>query len=743
MNRLRSLLKWQAADIELLVSTSRKVMLTTGAVYLAFHFILTLTWPRLFSPSLWSVTAIMLVTLIVCSRLLERAFLSAQVLWFGALTVMILTAYATYARPEILLLFGFFPMLSEVMLGLRATVFVNLGIVALVGLWNILPGLPPLPPGYEGWVILLCLASTFLGWSMSDNLISAIETSSYHYREALKRLEETRQHRAEISVLLGEVSKANYQLDRLNKMLSYARAKAEEAREERDRFALSVSHELRSPLNFVIGFSDLMVNSPETYAPLPGWPPGLYDDVQEIYRSSNHLLGLINDILDMGKMDARQMPLFKERVEIAEIIEEVVNMVRPTAEKKGLFLRVTVEPRLPVLYVDRTRIRQVLLNLVTNSQRFTARGGISIRAHAHRPGLLMVEVEDSGTGIAESDLPKMFSEFRQAGSPNWQRGEGTGLGLAIGRRFIELHGGEMAVQSRLGEGSIFSFTLPVQPVNELEIETSEAARRARAASSESAPLLLFLSADPFWAKTFAESLGEFKFSILSDPAQLLTVTQQAFPRAVIIDQALADCPEVDAFVHQPPYDLPVISFAIPVNLNRVTALPEGVSQYLLKPVSRHTLVETVRGLGPQVRTLLVVDDDPGMVRFVTQSLRSAAEDAPLPEPRLVTALTGAQALRCLEQEEIDAVLLDLDLPDMNGLSIVQHIQEEQRLRRVTVVVLSANDLPQSLTIQQRGLFRIAVNRPLARKELVDVLQAVLGSVTTNYDDSTATDRRGS
>ena len=139
---------------------------------------------------------------------------------------------------------------------------------------------------------------------MSSNLISAIEASSYHYNEAVRRLEETRQHRAQISVLLREQTKANYQLERMNRMLAYARAKADEAREDRDRFTLAVSHELRSPLNFILGFSDLMVNSPETYAARESWPPGLYDDVQEIYRSSTHLLGLINDILDMGKMDA-------------------------------------------------------------------------------------------------------------------------------------------------------------------------------------------------------------------------------------------------------------------------------------------------------------------------------------------------------------------------------------------------------------------------------------------------------
>lgn len=735
MNSLRKFIRVDTGDNELLLSTSRKVIGTTGVVYLVWHFVATLGWPQIFSPDLWACTIQILLTLTLTLRLLERFFFLAHAVWFAGLTLAIFTAYSIYRQPDILFLLALFPMMAEVMLGLPATIFIEIGVILFAAFSVHFPAPLAVPEGYAGALVLLSLATTFLGWGLSDNLISAIETSSYHYREALKRLEETRQHRAEISVLLKEVSKANYQLDRLNKMLTYARAKAEEAREERDRFALAVSHELRSPLNFVIGFSDLMVNSPETYAPLDAWPVGLYDDIQEIFKSSNHLLGLINDILDMGKIDAQQMPLFKERVTIENIVGEVHQMALPAAEKKGLYLICDLRPGLPELYVDRTRIRQVLLNLVSNSLRFTAKGGITVRAGLQTPDELLVEVEDTGQGISEEDLPKIFSEFHQVGSPNWRTGEGTGLGLAIGKRFIQMHGGEMGVRSQLGRGSVFYFTVPIHPEDELEIWNSGITEtRPIRPSAEQSPLLLFLSGDQFWAKTFAESLEGYKVTLLADPEQLAAVAAQVFPRALIVDQALWGHAAVQAFIEQPPYDLPVISFAIPVNLNRVTALPEGVSNYLLKPVSRHTLVETVRSLGPDVHTLLVVDDDPGMVRFVTQSLRSAEDGEGLPEPELLTALTGAQALRCLQEEHVDAVLLDLDLPDINGLVLIEQMHRDQRLCAVPVVVLSANDLPQSLTIQQRGLFRITINRPLQRKELVDVLEAVLQNVTPTYKE---------
>ncbi len=151
------------------------------------------------------------------------------------------------------------------------------------------------------------------GWSLSSNLFDALEAASYHYSEARRLLGETQYNQAEISRILKDRNQVNYQLERMNEMLKFSRTQAEEARENRNRFMLAVSHELRSPLNFIIGFSDLMVNAPETYAPKSNWPAGLYDDIQEIYTSSKHLMRLINDILDMGKIDVGQMSLYRAK----------------------------------------------------------------------------------------------------------------------------------------------------------------------------------------------------------------------------------------------------------------------------------------------------------------------------------------------------------------------------------------------------------------------------------------------
>ncbi len=709
-----------AEALELLQSNARKVILTTAAIYLAFHILATLGWPQVFSPQIWAASLAMLAVTLLALRLLGRAYWLSQFVWLAGLAVVILTFYGLYGYPEIVLLLVVLPLMAEVTIGLAGTLVLEAVLVALaLNLWR-LPWLPWLPAGYDVLLCLALVAAGALGWGLSDNLMSATDAAFYHYREALRRLEETRAHRAEISTLLREQNKANYQLERLNALLEQARQRAEEARQERDRFALAVSHELRSPLNFIIGFSDLMVNSPQTYAPLEAWPPGLHEDVQQIYHSSRHLLGLINDILDMGKMDAQQMTLLREQLNFDAVLEEVREMVAAQAAQKGLVLRLVVADGLPSLWFDRTRIRQVLLNLVSNALRFTEQGSITIRAFRQAEDWLRVEVCDTGAGIAPAEQEKIFDEFRQVGNPNWRRSEGSGLGLAIGRRFVELHGGQMGVQSEPGSGTTIWFTLPLHtPVQEWGEMPSQPARPL---PGDLTRLVLFLAEDRFWARSFGELLIGYQVLVFTDPNQLPELVQQLYPRAVLLDQALAGHPAVSGFLHNPPYELPFIRLAVPVDLNRQTALPEGVQRYLVKPVTRFDLVQAVAGLGSKVQRLLVVDDDPAMVRFVTQTLRSADAAAGY---ELCTALTGEQALTELRSGGVDALLLDLDLPDVSGLVVL----EEAHRAGLPVVIVSANDLPQALAGGQAGEVTVQVARPLGRSELRQVVLAVVEAIT--------------
>src|SRR4029453_19378421 len=166
-----------------------------------------------------------------------------------------------------------------------------------------------------------------------------------------------------------------------------------EAKDARNRFSLAISHELRTPLNFIISFSEIMTNNPETYAALTRWPANLYDDIREIYRSSNHLMRLVNDVLDLGQIENLRMNLIKEWVSLAQVISEVAGMVQRAFDLKGIELCAEVEPDLPLVFVDRTRIRQVLLNLINNSLRFTDQGSVTLRLRRHEDNTLLVSVE--------------------------------------------------------------------------------------------------------------------------------------------------------------------------------------------------------------------------------------------------------------------------------------------------------------------------------------------------------------
>lgn len=741
MRKLVSFFRWEKEDRELLQSVSQKVMGTTLGVYGCFHIVATLGWPAVFSPSLYLISLGMLITGILALRLLNKYYLLAQIVWNVGLSAMIVLSLSRYQHSEIVLLFCFLPIMAEVMLGFKQALILETGLIILALIWPHSDILPPLKESYPTVLILSTLASTIVGWGISHNLIISIEAASQHYRDALQRLNEAREHRAEISVLLKDVNNANYQLDRMNLMLTYARGQADKAREERDRFALAVSHELRSPLNFIIGFSDLMVNSPETYDDLKDWPPGLYDDIKEIYKSSTHLMQLINDILDMGKMDAKQFTVFKEKIDFLEIAEDVREMVQTAITNKGLELRMEIDPELPPVFVDRTRIRQVLLNLVTNSLRFTRKGSITIKAYRSSPELLRVEVIDTGTGIAKEDLSKVFHEFRQIGKENLRSLEGSGLGLSIGKRFIQMHSGEMGVESEPGKGSVFHFTVPFhQQIDDVQIidedTTMEAAKEEADLMVDKIPLLLMLTLDAFSARVFTKMIKGYKITILTDAKQLGAVVEKTFPRAVIIDENMLQNEDVKTFVEDPPFEIPIISFPLPVSRqNRSSNLPDGVVDYLIKPVPRQVLQETVKILNLKINSILVVDDDPSMARFVTQALKINEED-PLDVNfgnfKILTALDGKEALHFLQTMPVGVVFLDLDLTDMNGLTLLNQMLQDNEMRKIPVVIISASDPPPTFSPLQKGLFNLLINRPLDRNELVELVTSVLHEINPVY-----------
>ncbi len=701
---------------DLMRSTGQKLIYTIGGLYLTGHVIATLGYPQIFIPRIWGISMYMFTLVILSLLLMEHRYLLAQGLWIIGLTGGVVLAFFIFNQAEIILLLIILPLITLVTVGVPGTAVTILLVVAISNIM-ILTG--HIPAVYSGIIFLGSVAVAIFSWSLSSNLLNVLDAASYHYGEARRLLKEAQEHQTEIARILKDRNQVNYQLERSNEMLNFARARAEEARENRNRFMLAVSHELRSPLNFIIGFSDLMVNAPETYAPLQAWPAGLYDDVQEIYNSSKHLMRLINDILDMGKIDAGQMSLYREKTQIEQIVLDVRDMLSSAFEKKNLALSIELPPELPPVFVDTTRVRQVLLNLLNNGLRYTDQGGVTLKVEKKETHLL-ISVTDTGMGIAPDDLPKVFEEFRQVGDENWRRHTGTGLGLFISRQFVELHGGELEVESTLGQGTRFNFTIPFDPII---VDISSGSPVPSQPVSRNNPLILLVTPNPGDAEIIQHTLNGYAVQAVANMEQARDRTRELFPRAVLATS--------DAGMTNPerfPYDLPVVKF----NLSRPISQMENLRAHLVKPVSRQALLQAIQSLGPQVHNLLVIDDDPAMIRFVQQSFRAVSETEASNGYNLIAAFSGAEGFEVLQKNAVDAVLLDLELPDMHGWDWLNQMRTCPGADKLPIIIISAQDLPQNNFVPGTNVLELALRRPLTVDELGSVVKSVLENILPQY-----------
>jgi CheY-like chemotaxis protein len=515
-------------------------------------------------------------------------------------------------------------------------------------------------------------------------------------------------------------------------MLILARAEAEEAKDARNRFALAISHELRTPLNFIISFSEIMVKTPDTYSPLSRWPAGLYDDVQEIYRSSKHLMRLVNDVLDLGQIENLRMNLIKEWISLSQIISEVAGMVQRAFDLKGIELCTEVEPDLPLVFVDRTRIRQVLLNLVNNSLRFTDQGSVTLRLRRHEDNTLLVSVEDTGTGIAKEDLPRIFGEFEQVSKDSWRRREGAGLGIPISKSFIELHGGQMWVESELGKGTRFFFTIPVvargEAAGQMEKDRDEQYWKRLKEKAEQGKNILVISQDPAAGDTLAPYVDGYSLITVLPDDGLIAQAAALLPFAIFLDQTVSEDSRVQSELNRLPYDLPVISFSFPGNPTHPHDLPDCVRYYLVKPFTNQVLVDAIQSLGNDVHRLLVVDDDPAMINLVTRALRSRRKGRSDRKYQLAAATTGQEAMDQLKRDRPDAILLDVSLPDISGMDVLQEAQK----RGIPIIFITAHEWPQVFPAHEYKALHVQMRRPLSRYELPLVLKNLLEVIHPRY-----------
>jgi len=513
-----------------------------------------------------------------------------------------------------------------------------------------------------------------------------------YYERAQGWVREARDRRAELEQALADLADANTQLTRLNIVAQGLRQLADEARRAKEEFVANVSHELRTPLNMILGFTEMILQAPESYG--PAVPPALLADLAVIHRNSEHLSSLIDDVLDLSQVDMGQMALTKEHVAFREIVEAAVTVVQPLFESKGLYLETEVQEDLPAILCDRTRIREVIVNLLSNAGRFTECGGVRVRVWQEGNDVV-TSVTDTGPGIAAEHMGKLFQPFQQLDGSVPRRYGGSGLGLSISKQLIELHEGSIWVETKEGVGTTFFFRLPIIPPAPRTGDPSRwlkpqweylgRTRRSKAPVPVVRPRFVVLESGSSLQRLLARYMDVAEIVPVTSMKQALQEASHTPTQALLVNATspvrAARCL---AQARSLPAGTPVIICSVPGA--REVANELGVFDYLVKPVTREDLLEALDRLNLRGKTILVVDDEPDAVRLFRRMLISAGRGY-----RVVRASDGQEALDVMRGEQIDAVLLDLVMPNLDGFRLLEVKSQDPALRGIPVIVISARD----------------------------------------------------
>jgi adenylate cyclase len=525
---------------------------------------------------------------------------------------------------------------------------------------------------------------------------------------------------------ITELKQREAELAGLVQELEVARDAAQEASRTKSSFLANMSHELRTPLNAIIGVTEMLQEDAREFKREDEIEP-----LDRVQRAARHLLALINDILDLSKIEAGKMDLVLERFPVATLIDDVVNTVESIASKNGNRIVVNCPDGIGSIYADQIRVRQALMNLVSNASKFTSDGMVTVSAATRRTvdgDQVEFAVTDTGIGMSPDQMAKLFQEFSQADSSTTRKYGGTGLGLAISRRFCQMMGGDISVESELGRGSKFVMTLPVH-VGEAgnSARTSEPSRLRMAGSSREAPLILVVDDDPTVREVVGRYLERegFTFAEANGGREGLRLARELKPAAITLDITMPDLDGWTVLVAikgDPALaDIPVILLTIIDEKNRGFAL--GASEYLVKPIDRDKLIRVLRQLStPSGGSILVVDDD----QMSRAGLRNSLEQAGW---QVVEAGNGQVALTRLKEAHPSAILLDLMMPEMDGFEFLEEVRRHEEWRDIPVIVITARDV----SMEERARLNGQVESVVQKAGRDDMLRQVSLELTKCVD----------
>ncbi len=571
-------------------------------------------------------------------------------------------------------------------------------------------------------LIAFLLLITGLTWfSRRQTRINIKRTASYAY-QARSALETSRDMQAQLARAVKSLDESNYRLTKAYRLIAANQNEIETAQQEKTQFTNTISHEMRAPLNFIIGATDLMAKNPLAYGK-QNWPEGLGKDIEQVNNCAQFLSTLINDVLTLGQLDGDIVDFNYDPCSIKDVIEEVVNIVSPVFKHNGLSIKVNCDSDIPRIRIDKNRIRQVMMNLLSNSYRYTQKGGVKIQAVVDRNNIL-VSVEDTGRGIPADEIPKLFQEFSQISVFNSVKHDlpSSGLGLSISKKFINLQGGEIWAESPIldpingeGPGTRISFRLPLHHsemiqtirVGHLPAETIKINKSEKNEKN----VLIYSSSSDQINKKLPFVLSGYRLSFIRSFENIETTIRESNTCALIYVGNAVDQEE-----YIPRLSIPIIRCYIEASKLHIQRNWIG---YLTKPTSPEQIYEALNQLNPKVKTCLVIDDDPNVSRLVQLSTLSYGLTI-----EINSRLTGLEGYEFLKNNETDVVLVDLNLPDISGWKLLEKLREDEKLKEIPVIIFSAIEEPQQIEMTLKSL-DIEFSQRLNSFRINNLLQSIL------------------
>lgn len=647
--------------------------------------------------------------------------------WALGVCAILTAVIGVYALPLAALFLCAAPLFAVLIFGYIEGA-ATLALVCAVGF--LLPGwfpyivdLDKMPGLVAGGGLTMLAFGTVLQYWLQD----AIRTYYTNYLHAAHNLDEARDQRVEFKQVQDDLIHANRELSRVTRQLKAATQAAEEARRAKETFVATVSHELRTPLNMIIGFSEVIAQSPQVYG--GRLPQTLLADIASIHRNSQHLLELVNDVLDLSQVDMGNLSIACSLCRMETIIDEAFEVIQPLFTSKGLYLNADIQPGMGDVYCDQTRIREVIINLLSNAGRFTDQGGVRVRAEC-ADGQFTISVQDSGPGIANEDHSRLFEPFQQLDDSIRRKHGGSGLGLAISKRFVEMHGGRMWLESEVGSGTTFFFSLPmVAEAGPMPGGDASPARRwvnpyatvdARARSfkappAQFVPRCVVLEEGTVVQHIFERYLGNVEVAAAANLASALELVNTSPAHLLVINHPDAITLQAQAAASGSlPFDLQVLAFWLPGSTDMAASL--HVRRYLIKPVSQETLLRVVEQFVEPGKTILLVDDNPEILQLFGRIL-SASER----RYSVLRASNGQQGLDMLVRRKPELMVLDLVMPDLSGFDVLAEKERDTRIRGIPTIVISAQDPSGVQKIE--GQVALARQGGFSPRDLLDLVQA--------------------